>query len=113
VIGGDATAACIAAASILAKVTRDRMMVELDGRLPGYGFAAHKGYNTAEHTAALQVLGPTDEHRRTWRNVRQTGAVSPDGIERDMTGPDAIGTDAAESDMLECGPVAADAAHAR
>lgn len=70
VIGGDATAACIAAASVLAKVTRDRMMVELDRRLPGYGFAEHKGYNTARHTEALRRLGPCPEHRRSWRNVR-------------------------------------------
>ncbi|GGK42713.1 ribonuclease HII [Nocardia camponoti] len=71
VIGGDATAACIAAASILAKVTRDRMMVELDAELPGYGFAAHKGYNTPEHTTALRELGPSAQHRRSWRNVRE------------------------------------------
>ncbi|MQY28055.1 Ribonuclease HII [Nocardia sp. RB56] len=69
VIGGDASAACIAAASILAKVTRDRIMVGVDQRLPGYGFAAHKGYNTPEHIAALARLGPSDEHRRSWRNV--------------------------------------------
>ncbi|RMI35582.1 ribonuclease HII [Nocardia stercoris] len=73
VIGGDATAACIAAASILAKVTRDRIMVDLDRKLPGYGFAAHKGYNTTEHIEALRRLGPTAEHRRSWRNVRELG----------------------------------------
>lgn len=76
VIGGDASAACIAAASILAKVTRDRMMVELDRDLPGYGFAAHKGYNTPEHTAALRELGPTSEHRRSWRNVRELTSLA-------------------------------------
>ncbi|MGI5217227.1 ribonuclease HII [Nocardia sp. CA-290969] len=70
VIGGDGTAACIAAASVLAKVTRDRMMVELDQRLPGYGFAEHKGYNTNRHIEALRRLGPCPEHRRSWRNVR-------------------------------------------
>jgi ribonuclease HII len=69
VIGGDAAAACIAAASILAKVTRDRMMVQLDARLPGYGFAVHKGYNTRAHLAALAQRGPTSEHRLSWRNV--------------------------------------------
>ncbi len=69
VIGGDASAACIAAASILAKVTRDRMMIELDAKHPGYGFAVHKGYNTPAHLAALDVLGPSTEHRRSWRNV--------------------------------------------
>ncbi|MGW0026990.1 ribonuclease HII [Rhodococcus sp. NPDC003383] len=70
VIGGDAAAACIAAASVLAKVTRDRMMIELDEELPGYGFAVHKGYGTAFHMAALRELGPSHEHRRSWANVR-------------------------------------------
>ncbi|MFC9517145.1 ribonuclease HII [Nocardiaceae bacterium NPDC056970] len=69
VIGGDAAAACIAAASILAKVTRDRTMVELDDELPGYGFAGHKGYGTAVHTAALNELGPCREHRMSYSNV--------------------------------------------
>ncbi len=50
---GDRVAACVAAASVLAKVTRDRIMVELDGEFPDYGFAVHKGYITAEHSAAL------------------------------------------------------------
>ena len=76
VIGGDATAACIAAASILAKVTRDRCMVALDATLPGYEFATHKGYNTTVHDAALAALGPTAEHRRSWRNVRDTARVA-------------------------------------
>ena len=57
VIGGDRTAACVAAASVLAKVTRDRIMAGLDAELPGYGFAAHKGYSTPEHSAALRALG--------------------------------------------------------
>lgn len=69
VIGGDATAACIAAASILAKVARDRVMVEMDGRLPGYGFAVHKGYSTRAHAAALVELGPCEEHRMSYANV--------------------------------------------
>nr|WP_226887225.1 ribonuclease HII [Nocardia brasiliensis] len=77
VIGGDAAAACIAAASILAKVTRDRMMVELDEQFPGYGFASHKGYNTPDHIAALHRLGPSDEHRRSWRNVREMAGLRP------------------------------------
>lgn len=89
VIGGDATAACIAAASILAKVTRDRMMVELDAKLPGYGFAEHKGYNTLAHSKALAALGPTDEHRRSWRNVSSLGDWSgPDTAEVDPMGID-------------------------
>lgn len=70
VIGGDATAACIAAASILAKVTRDRMMVSLDQTLPGYEFAVHKGYSTALHMSRLDEFGPSVEHRLSYRNVR-------------------------------------------
>ncbi|MGO4200384.1 ribonuclease HII [Rhodococcus sp. TAF43] len=69
VIGGDAAAACIAAASVLAKVTRDRTMVAMDEELPGYGFAGHKGYSTAVHTAALHELGPSREHRMSYANV--------------------------------------------
>jgi ribonuclease HII len=64
VIDGDVCSAAIAAASILAKVTRDRLMVEMDGRFPGYGFARHKGYPTREHLEALQRLGPCAAHRR-------------------------------------------------
>ncbi|MBC2643736.1 MULTISPECIES: ribonuclease HII [unclassified Rhodococcus (in: high G+C Gram-positive bacteria)] len=69
VIGGDAAAACIAAASVLAKVSRDRVMVAMDETHPGYGFAIHKGYNTPAHLAALDVLGPCPEHRRSWSNI--------------------------------------------
>ena len=58
VIGGDAAAACIAAASVLAKVSRDRLMVALDARYPGYGFAEHKGYSTPAHSAALHRARP-------------------------------------------------------
>ncbi|MCP3782627.1 ribonuclease HII [Micromonospora sp. A3M-1-15] len=66
---GDRVAACVAAASVLAKVTRDRMMVELDERYPGYGFAEHKGYITPEHSAALRERGPCREHRFSYVNV--------------------------------------------
>ncbi|MEO3744731.1 ribonuclease HII [Plantactinospora sp. B5E13] len=66
---GDQVAACVAAASVLAKVTRDRIMVELDDQHPGYGFAEHKGYITAEHTAALERHGPCPEHRFSYVNV--------------------------------------------
>lgn len=66
---GDQVAACVAAASVLAKVVRDRIMVELDGRFPGYGFAEHKGYVTAEHSAALSRLGPCVQHRFSYVNV--------------------------------------------
>ncbi|MFT4088555.1 MAG: ribonuclease HII [Gordonia sp. (in: high G+C Gram-positive bacteria)] len=71
VIGGDANAACIAAASVLAKVSRDRVMAGLDDDLPGYDFAIHKGYSTAHHMACLDALGPSPEHRRSYRNVRE------------------------------------------
>lgn len=70
VIGGDASAACIAAASVLAKVTRDRIMVELDAQVPGYDFAVHKGYSTAAHMACLDRIGPSGQHRLSYRNVR-------------------------------------------
>ena len=63
---GDSRSLHIAAASILAKVTRDRIMVDLDGKFPGYGFARHKGYGTAAHIAALRRLGPSPIHRHTF-----------------------------------------------
>ncbi len=69
VIGGDAQAACIAAASVLAKVTRDRIMVAMDAALPGYDFAVHKGYSTPAHSAALRRLGPCEQHRLSYANV--------------------------------------------
>jgi ribonuclease HII len=70
VIGGDGSVASIGAASILAKVARDRLMGELDRRFPGYGFAGHKGYPTKVHLQALRVLGPCPEHRRSFGPVR-------------------------------------------
>jgi ribonuclease HII len=70
-VQGDATSFSIAAASILAKVYRDRMIVELDSVYPGYGLASHKGYCSAEHMAALQKLGPTPQHRKNWSPVAQ------------------------------------------
>jgi ribonuclease HII len=66
---GDQVAACVAAASVLAKVSRDRIMVEMEGDHPGYGFAEHKGYATPEHASALGLLGPCPEHRRSYANV--------------------------------------------
>jgi ribonuclease HII len=70
IIGGDALEPAISAASILAKVTRDRWMVELDREHPGYGFAEHKGYGTPGHLAALQRLGPCPHHRRSFAPVK-------------------------------------------
>ena len=69
VVGGDARVAAISAASILAKVTRDRWCVEVDAQWPQYGFAAHKGYGTAAHLAALQAHGPCALHRRSFAPV--------------------------------------------
>jgi len=66
IIKGDATSYAIAAASIVAKVTRDRQMQELDELYPGYGFMRHKGYGTAEHLAALRSIGPCPAHRRSF-----------------------------------------------
>ncbi len=66
---GDQVAHCISAASIIAKVTRDRIMRELDTTFPEYGFAKHKGYITAAHTKALNSHGPCIEHRRSFSNV--------------------------------------------
>ncbi len=68
-VGGDNRCASIAAASILAKVERDRMMGEYDLLYPGYGFSSHKGYPTREHLSALRRLGPSPLHRRTFRGV--------------------------------------------
>lgn len=69
VVKGDQSEASISAASIIAKVERDRYMLEIDSRYPEYGFARHKGYPTADHYAALNKLGPTPIHRRTFKGV--------------------------------------------
>lgn len=69
VVKGDRTAACVAAAGVVAKVARDRLMNELDGRYPHYGFAEHKGYGTAAHDAALNEWGPCEQHRMSYANV--------------------------------------------
>jgi ribonuclease HII len=70
IIKGDGLCASIMAASIVAKVHRDRLMTEYDLVYPGYGFAVHKGYATPEHRAALRELGPSPIHRMTWRPIR-------------------------------------------
>jgi ribonuclease HII len=86
---GDRVAACVAAASVLAKVTRDRMMLELHERWPEYDFAGHKGYITDVHSAALERYGPCPEHRMRFVNVarardahaaRVGGLTSPGGM---------------------------------
>jgi ribonuclease HII len=89
---GDQVAACVAAASVVAKVTRDRIMRELDEVHPGYGFAEHKGYVTPEHNEALHRYGPCPEHRFSYVNVAAVagrpvrrgtvGVASDDGLLR-------------------------------
>lgn len=74
IVGGDATEPAISAASILAKVARDRILLDYETRWPGYGFAQHKGYPTPAHLDALARLGPCPEHRRSFAPVRSVCA---------------------------------------
>lgn len=80
VIGGDATARCIAAASVLAKVSRDRLMAQLDEVYPGYGLAGHKGYGTKVHMDAVRRHGATGEHRYSYANVKEAHEVYTKGV---------------------------------
>ena len=77
IVHGDAVSASIAAASIIAKTTRDACMIEMDRAYPGYGFASHKGYPTPEHLAALRTRGPLVIHRRTFGPVREALGLDP------------------------------------
>jgi ribonuclease HII len=77
VIRGDGTSFSIAAASVLAKVHRDRLLVDLDGEFPGYGLARHKGYACPAHKAALELLGPTPLHRKSFQPVLQAELQFP------------------------------------
>lgn len=77
VVGGDRSVPAIAAASIVAKVTRDRLMTMLDRRHPGYGWAKNAGYPTAEHRAALKTLGACHHHRQTFAPVRAVAVARP------------------------------------
>lgn len=82
IVKGDAKCLSIAAASIVAKVTRDRMMIALAREIPGYGFERHKGYGTPEHRAALVRLGITPHHRRSFRPVQLAlGLVGAEEVE--------------------------------
>jgi ribonuclease HII len=74
IVKGDAKVTSIAAASILAKVHRDRLCDDLHARHPGYGFATHKGYPTPDHLQALQALGPCPDHRQSFGPVRAAAA---------------------------------------
>ena len=79
VVKGDQLVDCISAASIIAKLARDQMMVDLHHRHPGYGFDRHKGYPTPQHRAALQSLGVLPEHRRSYAPVRDALALTRTG----------------------------------
>lgn len=81
VVGGDGSVAEISAASIVAKVLRDREMAELDKLFPEYGFAKHKGYPTALHMEKLQALGPTPFHRRSFKPVQRALAAASESIQ--------------------------------
>ncbi len=83
---GDRVAACIAAASVLAKVTRDRIMNGLHARYPAYDFATHKGYITDGHSAALDAYGPCPQHRRRFVNVRRAAGLEPAASGQDEAG---------------------------
>ncbi len=106
---GDQVTASVAAASVVAKVSRDRMMAELDTRYPAYGFARHKGYVTPDHMAALLAHGPCPEHRFSYANVigvvRHRAAAGQRDGETAAGGPaGATGTDAARAGPAEAGP---------
>lgn len=80
IVRGDSRSLSIAAASIIAKVSRDRMMLELDSQYPGYEFARHKGYGTQIHMEALLKLGPCPAHRRSFRPVREAMRLRTGGV---------------------------------
>ena len=81
VVKGDGRSLCIAMASIIAKVTRDRLMNDLDVQFPGYGFAQHKGYGTEEHREAVLRLGRTPQHREMFLRKLLSGRVDPDQMD--------------------------------
>lgn len=80
IVGGDAKVKSISAASIIAKVTRDRMLAQLHEEFPQYGFASHKGYSTPEHLEALRLHGPCVHHRRFFSPVAASLALEEEGI---------------------------------
>ncbi|KQP66617.1 MULTISPECIES: ribonuclease HII [Nocardioides] len=86
---GDRVAACISAASVLAKVTRDRIMTELHEQWPAYDFATHKGYITETHTAALREHGPSPVHRMRFVNVRRAAGLEPPAGSEPLGQPEA------------------------
>jgi ribonuclease HII len=121
---GDRVAACVAAASVIAKVTRDRLMVALHDRFPAYGFDVHKGYITPDHSAALAAHGPCQDHRFSFVNVArlngtpapgtsdaplpeatisETGVPESEMPEIDASGAGALEAGMPEADMAEAG----------
>jgi ribonuclease HII len=110
VIKGDRLAACISAASVIAKVTRDRIMAELDREHPDYGFAMHKGYSTRVHQAALDKHGPCAQHRLSYANVPKP--TLGDSTPRRGTAPPNVGQNgeggrrAVQGELLDFGPAA-------
>lgn len=117
---GDRVAACISAASVIAKVTRDQIMTELHGTYPEYDFATHKGYTTPSHSAALEQHGPCEVHRRRFVNVRRAlgeplpedrgglgdnGFHTTDPVVGPVVGPvvDAVVVDSTEAESVEIG----------
>jgi ribonuclease HII len=82
IVKGDARCLSIAAASVIAKTTRDALMLEAEARFPGYGFARHKGYGAPEHLAALKALGPCELHRRSFAPVREALGLTP--VQREL-----------------------------
>lgn len=81
IVKGDGRSLCIAMASIIAKVTRDRLMNEMDAKFPGYGFAQHKGYGTEDHREAVLRLGRTPQHREMFLRKLLAGRVDPDQLD--------------------------------
>jgi len=103
---GDQVAACVAAASVVAKVTRDAMMRDLHEVFPAYGFARHKGYSTPAHMRALAAHGPCAEHRRSFVNVR---GCRPADVEEALENEDILGPDVAgEVDVTGSGAASRD-----
>ncbi|MBC8011605.1 MAG: ribonuclease HII, partial [Burkholderiales bacterium] len=97
IVKGDAKCLSIAAASIIAKVTRDRMMLDLDTRYPGYGFAQHKGYGTEEHRDAVLRIGRCPEHRETFLRKLMASRIDPGQL--GLLGEAADAVDATDADV--------------
>jgi ribonuclease HII len=104
IVDGDARSVSIAAASIVAKVTRDRLMARLGQAFPGYGFEQHKGYSTADHFEALRAQGPCDHHRRSFAPVRLALGLAVE----DASAPDMFvaAGDGSQADAVQSAPPA-------